>query len=373
MQPEFMKLALKLAEKGKGRVSPNPLVGAVLVKKGKIIGKGFHEKFGKAHAEINALKHAGSKAKGSEVYINLEPCSHFGKTPPCVNALIKAGVKKAFIAMKDPNPKVNGKGIKKLRKAGIKVKVLEGKWEKEAGELNRIFIKWVKTGIPYVVQKIAVTEDGFISWGDLKRKKITGKKADDFVQGLRNELDAVLVGKNTVELDDPELTCRMKGGRNPLRVILDPMLELDLKKKVFAMQSIARFPKAFAKQKAFRRNGKIIVFCCGKANKEKRKALEKIGARVFSVKGNGKELDLKEVLKKLGKLGISSVLVEGGRKLNSAFLKRKLSGEIVFLVGKKKAGKNALFFVDEGVKKLGLKSPSVKRLEGDWLVSGRLA
>src|SRR3989338_1737631 len=218
-----MALALRLALKGKGKTKTNPLVGAVIAKQGKIIGKGWHRAFGKAHAEINALEQAGKKAAGATLYVTLEPCCHYGKTPPCTKAIISAGINRVVCAMKDPNPLVNGNGIRELRKAGIEMET--GLLKERAREMNRGFISIIEKGRPYITLKAALTADGCLTWGNGKRKKITGKEADIYAHKLRAENDAILVGIGTVMKDNPQLTVRLVKGRNPVRIILDTNLD----------------------------------------------------------------------------------------------------------------------------------------------------
>ena len=231
---KFMSRALLLAAKGEGRVSPNPLVGAVLVKDGKIIGEGCHEFFGGPHAEVNAIKDAESKGastRGSTLYITLEPCSHSGglkKTPPCVPLIIKSGIKRVAIAAEDKNPEV--KGIEQLKFAGIKVKA--GVLAREAETQNEAFLKYISTGKPFVALKMAQSEDGKIGCTGKSNVRISGKEFDAYCHLLRNRYDAILVGVNTVIADNPQLTCRMKGGRNPVRIIMDSHLRTPLNAKV---------------------------------------------------------------------------------------------------------------------------------------------
>lgn len=366
---KYMQLALQLAKKGKGHVHPNPLVGCVIVKPtekrlsskrkqmaAQILGQGFHQKFGAEHAEVNAIKDAWKKhgkdsTNNAEMFVTLEPCVHFGKTPPCVDAIIASGIKKVFVAMKDVNPIVSGKGLKKLKENGIEVDV--GLCKEDAMELNEAYIKWMKTKTPFVLLKIALTKQGFISWGNGKRKRISGKKGLEKVQELRNEFDAVLVGINTVLMDNPKLTCRIKGGRNPIRIVLDPDLKIPLN---------ANFLK---------KNAERIVFCGKKASKEKEKKIENMGAKVIRVNEKNNLLDLKQVLKKIGKMQIVSVLVEGGQKINSSFLEKKLADKVMFIVGKKNL-KNGLFFVNEHVKRIELKNVKSYKLGEDFVIEGRM-
>lgn len=349
---EFMLKAIELAKKGKGRVHPNPLVGCVVVKSGKIVGTGFHKQFGGEHAEVIALKKAGRKAKGSVMFVSLEPCNFFGKTPPCTAAIVSAGVKKVFVGMLDPNPKVKGKGVRELRKKGIEVGV--GLCKEGALELNADYVKFVGEGVPFVLLKIALTEDGFISWGDGRRKRVSCKESLERVQELRNEFDAVLVGINTIKKDDSRLSCRVRDGRDPIRVLLDPELEIGLGKN-------------FLKGKV-----RKIIFCGRGVGKERKKGkLSEFGVDVVEVKGKNGLLNLKEVLKELGKRGIVSLLVEGGQKINSSFLKGELVDNVVFFVSKKKVGKG-LFFVDESVKKIELEGAESEGIGKDLLISGKV-
>lgn len=338
IENKFMQLAIGLAEKGNGLVHPNPIVGCVIAKNGKIIGKGWHKKYGGKHAEINAIadtwkKHGKKSTENAELYVTLEPCNHYGKTPPCTKAIIEAGIKKVYAAMLDVNPIVSGNGIKKLKKAGIKVDV--GLFRKEAGELNKEYIKWMKTKTPYVLQKIAITRNGKITWGNGKNKKITCGESQKKVHELRNKFDALLVGINTVLKDNPKLNCRLENGRDPIKIILDPDLKIP------------------AKAKLFKSNAKTIIFCSNDAEKNKeREILRKNSNKdIEIIKNNQKNsfLNLKEVLKEIGKRNITSILVEGGQKINSSFLNQKLSGEILFFISPKKV-ENGLDFVDETVK-----------------------
>lgn len=307
----FMKIALGLAARGKGKVSPNPLVGCVIVKNGKIMGKGFHEKWGNAHAEVNALRNAGKKATNSEMYVTLEPCVHFGKTPPCADAIIKSGIKKVYIAMKDPNPKANGKGIAKLVKAGIKVDI--GILRKEAGDLNEKYVKFITKKIPFVCMKVAMGANGKITYGNGKRKKITGKESLRRVHELKNEYGAVLVGVNTVLKDNPRLTCRIKNGKNPVRIVLDSKLKLR------------------GNERIFREQGKIIIAATKKASFGKVKKLRGFADVLLCRLKNGK-VDLKDLMKKLAKKEIASVLVEGGKETNESFLREGIADRIMFFV-----------------------------------------
>src|SRR6185369_12601402 len=256
----YMRLALRLAERAAGRTSPNPMVGAVLVRGGKVIATGYHRKAGGPHAEIAALRRAGIKARGATLYLTLEPCSHYGRTPPCVDAVIAAGVKEVVAGMTDPNPLVAGKGFRRLRQAGIRVR--SGVLEKESRALNEAFNNFITRRLPFVLLKLAATLDGKIATATGSSRWVTGGEARRFVHDLRNRFDAVMVGVGTVLADDPQLTCRIRGGRNPVRIILDPRLRIPLKARVL------------------NEPGKTIVVAGESASREKQKALEKHGAEV---------------------------------------------------------------------------------------------
>ncbi|RKY84982.1 bifunctional diaminohydroxyphosphoribosylaminopyrimidine deaminase/5-amino-6-(5-phosphoribosylamino)uracil reductase RibD, partial [candidate division KSB1 bacterium] len=235
----FLRRALKLAGKGKGNVSPNPMVGAVIVKNGEILGEGYHKNFGGNHAEINAIKNSISNPSNSTMYINLEPCCHYGKTPPCVNAIVKSGIKKVVICNKDPNPEVNGKGMDFLRKNGVEV--VEGILKNEEFWFNRFYYKYIQKGIPYVIMKIAQTINSRIGRVNKNEKWITSLKSRKKVHSLRKEVDGILIGANTVIVDNPELTVRYVKGKNPLRIILDTFLETDLNYKVYKDNNVIIF------------------------------------------------------------------------------------------------------------------------------------
>ena len=247
-----MDIALHLARKGAGKVNPNPLVGAVIVNDGKIIGKGYHESYGKAHAEINAFKDAETELiEGSTMYVTLEPCSHYGKTPPCVDQIIENRIKRVVIGMVDPNPLVSGKGVKKLQEAGIDVTV--GILEDKCKKLNEVFIKYITKKKPFVVLKTAMSLDGKISTTSGESKWITDKEARENVHILRNELTAIMIGIDTVIIDNPELTCRIPNGRNPIRIVVDSNLRIPYDSKI--LQTAKKF--------------KTIIATTEKARKEK--------------------------------------------------------------------------------------------------------
>ncbi|MFH1234404.1 MAG: bifunctional diaminohydroxyphosphoribosylaminopyrimidine deaminase/5-amino-6-(5-phosphoribosylamino)uracil reductase RibD [Candidatus Diapherotrites archaeon] len=352
MSPSFMEHAIILAEKGKGKVKARPLVGCLIVKEGKVIAAGFHGEKGRKHAEAIALEKASRQAKGADLHCTLEPCSHRGLTGPCAEKIIRAGAARVFIGALDANPKVRGKGIALLQKAGIEVQC--GMLESKCLQLNDYFNKWIQTKTPFVVLKSALTRDGFISWGDGKRKKISGKEADKFVQDYRAECDCLLVGIGTVLKDDPRLTCRKKGARNPVRVILDSELRIPIKAKLLVEK------------------GKTIIFHSSGADIKKRKALERKRAECISVKGKEGELDLKDVLKALGEKNYMSVLVEGGQKVNTSFLREGLVDRIVLIFSRKEVGRGLEFCNDSISRDLKIKKGSIRQLGKDVLVEGYL-
>lgn len=349
---QFMKFALELAEKGRGKVNPNPMVGCVIVKNGKIVGRGFHEKHGEAHAEVNALQNAGIKAKNSKMYVNLEPCCHFGKTPPCVSAIISAGVKKVFIAMKDPNPKVDGKGIAKLVAAGIKVdiEILRNGAEK----LNKKYIKRVTRKHAFVCLKVAMSVNGKISYGDGKGKRITGKESERRVHELRNEYDAMLVGRNTVLKDNPKLTCRIKNCKNPVRVVLDSNLKLKGTEQIFKEQ------------------GEVIIAVTQGVNKKKIKKFGK-KADIIICKSKNKKVDLKDLMIKLEERTIESVLVEGGKEINESFLKSGVIDKVMLFVSPNVIkGKSLGAFDWKLLNDFYLDNAKIEKLGNDILIEGYL-
>ena len=317
----IMERCLSLARKGAANVSPNPMVGCVIVQNGKIVGEGFHEKFGEPHAEIIAMEHAGKKTKGAVLFVSLEPCVHFGKTPPCTDAIIHAGISQVFIASEDPNPLVSGKGIRQLRRAGIRVNV--GLLQKEAVLLNEKFFKFMKSGLPYVGIKLAQTLDGRIADIAGKSKWITSKAARKEVHRLRNEYDAVLVGANTVLQDNPVLTVRLVRGNNPVRVVVDGHLSLPASCAIFNTSSSPTWLLTSIKAMNL--------------NSQKVKKLVSQGVRVLSVSA-GYSLNTKLILRTLAAEGISSLLLEGGADTVNGFVDRYLADKLYLFVAPKILG-----------------------------------
>lgn len=315
----YMNLALQLARSVQGQTSPNPCVGAVLVNRHEIVGIGAHLKAGEAHAEIHALSMAGERAKGATLYVTLEPCNHFGKTPPCTEAVIKAGVKRVVVAAPDPNPLVRGRGIARLREAGIEVEV--GLGREEAERLNEAFNHYIVTRRPYVTLKAAATLDGKIATSTGESQWITGEEARRDVHVLRSKQDAILVGINTVLRDNPRLTARLEGGcRQPVRVILDSSLRIPLDAHVVNTEEAPTW-----------------IFTTARAPRQKVLALEQRGVKIFQT-GEGPSVNLDLVLTTLGDQGITSLLVEGGGQVNASFLEGGLVHKVVLYLAPKLIG-----------------------------------
>lgn len=353
---KFMQMALGLAKKGEGKTSPNPMVGAIIVKDGKVVGRGYHKRVGGAHAEIIALKEAGNFSKGATLYVNLEPCCHFGRTPPCTDAIIKAGIKRVVVSMSDPNPINNGKSFKILRRHNIKVNV--GLLNSESKHLNEIFIKYITTNFPFVTVKIAQSLDGKIATKFGESKWITGKDARRFVHRLRKEVDAVLVGVNTIIKDNPLLTAR-NPFKNPFKVILDSSLKTPLDSRIFSKDSPSP---------------NIIVTTKGVSLK-KISRYEKIAKVLIAKTKNGK-IGLRDLLRRLTRLEISHVLVEGGGSLVASFLEDGLVDKVlIFISPKIIGGQTSPTSVEgRGINRLSqaikLKNFSVRKFGKDLLVEG---
>jgi len=292
-RPEFMRRALALARKGVGRTAPNPAVGAVVVRRGRIVGEGYHRAAGEPHAEVEALRAAGVKARGADLYVTLEPCDHRGRTGPCTAAILDAGVARVACAMEDPNPRVRGRGARRLREAGVVVR--EGLMEAEAREINRGFTRWVVAGRPHVTLKLAVSVDGQIAAAGGASRWITGEAARRRVHRMRSEADAILVGGGTARRDDPLLTARVRGGRNPRRVILTTR------------------PGAILGNRLFRAGaGELLVACPAGLPRRESERLRALGARVLPLPSRGGRIRAGDLLDALGAEGITSLLVEGG-------------------------------------------------------------
>ncbi|WP_368490647.1 bifunctional diaminohydroxyphosphoribosylaminopyrimidine deaminase/5-amino-6-(5-phosphoribosylamino)uracil reductase RibD [Clostridium sp. BJN0013] len=318
----YMKIALDLALKGEGFVNPNPQVGAVIVKEGKIVGKGYHKFYGGPHAEVYALKEAGDKAVDGQIYVTLEPCSHYGKTPPCAEAIAKAGIKKVVVALKDPNPLVSGRGIKFLRDRGIEV--VTGVLEKEALNINEIFIKYISEKLPFVILKSAITLDGKIATVTGQSKWITCEESRNLVHHIRNRVMAIGVGIGTILSDNPLLTTRLeKKCKSPIAVILDSKLRIPLGCKIFDTLKYR----------------KIIIACTEEHDMLKKHEIEKMGVDVIICpKDEFGHINLKILIEKLGDIGIDSLLIEGGGTLNFSALNSGIVDKIVYFIAPKIIG-----------------------------------
>ncbi|MBW7957752.1 MAG: bifunctional diaminohydroxyphosphoribosylaminopyrimidine deaminase/5-amino-6-(5-phosphoribosylamino)uracil reductase RibD [Deltaproteobacteria bacterium] len=314
---DFMRAALKFARKGLGRTSPNPAVGAVIVRSGRIISSGWHRKAGLPHAEIEALSGAAGDLKNAVMYVTLEPCCHYGRTPPCTEALIRSGVRKVVIGALDPNPQVSGKGARSLRKAGIEV--VSGVLEEECMAVNEAYTSYIRSRTPFVTLKLASSLDGRIATSTGESRWITGPLARKRVHSLRSVNDAVMVGRRTVERDDPELTVRLAKGRDPIRVVLDSNL---------LTPSTASVYNGVKEGKA-----RLIFFVTSRASSLRIKKARENGAQVVRVAASGKGVSVKNVLRELGKREITSVLVEGGGELASSLIQAGLVDKYVLFYG----------------------------------------
>jgi diaminohydroxyphosphoribosylaminopyrimidine deaminase/5-amino-6-(5-phosphoribosylamino)uracil reductase len=359
LDERYMRLALRLARKGAGRTSPNPMVGAVVVRGSKIVATGYHRRAGEDHAEIIALERAKRKVRGATLYINLEPCSHHGRTPPCTRSLIDAGIKKVVVGMRDPNPLVSGQGIRRLRRAGIQVDV--GFLEAECQSFNEAFKKYITRHIPFVLLKLAASLDGKIATSTGESRWITGATSRLFVHKVRNQVDAVLIGVGTVLADNPQLTCRLPGGRDPLRVVLDGHLRIPLRSCLLRQ----RAPE------------KTIIATGSRVPKQKIKAIQSCGAQVWSFPLRKGTIPFASLLKKLGKLGLLSVMIEGGATTASRALNERIVDKVLFFYAPKiigGEGKNMIeaLGIPQISRCLRLRNIEISRFGKDFLVSGDL-
>lgn len=311
---KYMTLALELAEKGRGKVEPNPMVGAVLVKNGEIVGKGYHQTFGGAHAEIHAISEGGTNSKGATLYVSMEPCAHYGKTAPCADAIIKAGIAKVIIPVIDPNPITTGKGMQKLKKAGIEVRL--GVMELPAKRLNAPFFKLMQTGLPYVIVKWAMSLDGKIATHGGDSRWITSGESRAYVHKIRSQVDGIVVGINTILRDDPLLTCRLEGGRNPRRIIVDGNAVLPLHSRL--VKSIGE--------------SEIIVAVTRNAPQERIERLKQVGCNIIKAKDIGGRVDLHELFRHLGEMKLTNILVEGGGRIITSMIEGHFADKIIVFI-----------------------------------------
>jgi len=364
----FMKQALRLAARGRGTTSPNPMVGAVIVAKGKVVGSGYHKQAGGPHAEVFALQQAKSQSRHATLYLTLEPCCHTEKrTPPCVPDIIESGVRRVVVAMRDPNPQVTGRGIQQLKRAGIAVEV--GCLKSEAVKLNEVYIHWVKTGLPFVILKSAMTLDGKIATAKGESKWMTGPKAREHVHQLRSRVDAIAVGVNTVLQDDPQLTARLTGKkgkatgtRQPVRLIFDSRLRIPLTARV--LKNIETNPTAIATTNL--------------ASHKKIEQLRSTWVEVMVLPQKRKQVSIRRCLQELGDMGITSLLVEGGSELNASFLREGLVNQVyLFMAPTLLGGQNAKGLIG-GLSpkhlagKIAISNLHTQFIGNDFLVSGDL-
>jgi diaminohydroxyphosphoribosylaminopyrimidine deaminase / 5-amino-6-(5-phosphoribosylamino)uracil reductase len=351
----YMKMALNLAKRGAPWACPNPLVGAVIVRDGRIIGKGYHRRCGESHAEINAIESATESVRGSTFYINLEPCSHHGKTPPCVDRLVKENPARVVIGTVDPNPLVSGRGIAALKRHGIETRT--GVLADQCREINEAFFKYIRTRIPFVTLKFAQSIDGKIATATGHSRWISSEPSRVFAHRLRSFHEALLVGSGTVVKDDPELTCRLVRGRDPLRVIVDSKLKIPLEARVLQDQDRAS----------------TLVFTTAGHNRKKMAALSDRGIEV-RVAGERK-VDLPAVLQELGRRQVSSLLVEGGAGVLTSFIREGLADRIIIISAPKIFGKGTDAIGDLAVRSVDQAIPLViKRVShknGDIIVDAR--
>lgn len=355
----FMRIALDEARKGSGRVSPNPKVGCVVVKNDRILARGYHQRFGGPHAELVALKKAGKEAKGATLYITLEPCCYFGKTPPCANTIIESGIKEVVAAMADPNPANNGRGFKLLRKKGIKV--TSGILMKEARALNKPFIERMKKKRPYISLKLAQSIDGKIATRTGESKWISSEGSRAIVQRLRSRHDAIMVGANTIVRDDPLLNIR-SAQRQPARIVVDSRLRIPVNARIFSKDSPAE----------------VIIATTKRAPIKKEKALVRKGAKILSIKNNSSRVDLKALMKRLSRMGITSILAEGGGELSASLFSNNLVDKIyLFIAPILIGGRDAVTSLEgEGISRIKdafkLDNIKLRRIGKDFLVEANV-
>lgn len=359
---KYMRLAMQLAGNAIGRTSPNPLVGAVIVKDNRVVGCGWHRKAGTPHAEVHALNQAGELAQGADVYVTLEPCAHYGKTPPCAKALVEAKVKNVYGGLLDVNPKVAGKGFKILEDAGIHVELEYGFLQDELRKQNEVFFKWIEHKKPFVVLKAAMTLDGKIATATGQSKWITNETSRAYGYKLRDIYDGIMVGINTVIEDNPMLTARVDGGKNPIRIVVDSSLKIDINANVVQDKS-----------------AKTIIATTDKADKDKILKLQAQDVDVIVVdKDKNDKVDIEKLLDILGQQNICSILVEGGATLSGSFVAKKLVDKVYFFIAPKiVGGKEAKTPVaGTGIlnlqEALALKDIQIEKLEEDILIIGRV-
>lgn len=360
MDKFYMNLALELAKKGKGRVNPNPMVGVVIVKDNKIIAQGYHEEYGNNHAEINAINNAKENLEGSTMYVTLEPCSHYGKTPPCVEKIIETKIAKVVIASLDPNPLVSGNGVKKLVDAGVEV--VTGILDYENKKLNEVFMKYIVKKVPFVIMKSAMSLDGKIATKTGESKWISCEESRMNVHKLRNEVMGILVGVNTIIQDNPQLTCRLKNGKTPIKIIVDSNLRIPLDSKVIKGAHHYR----------------TIIITTSSSKESIVKELESKGVEIIIAESKDNRVDLNDMMKKLGQLNIDSILLEGGATLNFSAVKEGIVDKLqIYIAPKLIGGKVSKTPIGgNGIEKLKdsyqIRDINVKMVSEDILIEGYL-
>jgi len=354
---EYMTIAMRLALRAQGKTSPNPMVGAVIVKQGKVIAQGFHHRCGGDHAEIVALKNAKTNVQGATLYVTLEPCGHYGRTPPCVEAIIRSGVKKVVIGTLDPNPVNNGASVRRLKKAGLATVV--GILKDDLQKINEAFFKFIQDKRPFIVIKWAQTLDGKIATATGSSKWITAEKTRAFSHGLRDNFDSILVGVNTIIKDDPFLNgCRRS--RKIIKIVIDPRLRIPLGANIFLKTDLKQ----------------IVIATSLRTNEKKARYLVKRGVRIVRCPMRGKNLDLKVLFKELGRANIVNVLVEGGSRTIGRILKQRLADKALIFIAPKIVGDQKALSAVDGLgitdigKTLKLKDFTVKTIGRDILVEG---
>ena len=355
----FMRMALALAKKGQGYTSPNPMVGAVIVKDSKVIGSGYHQSFGEAHAEVNAIEEAGSQAKGATLYVNLEPCNHTGKTPPCSLKILEVGIKRVVMAMEDPNT-IAGGGAVFLKEHGVEV--LAGVCEATAKKLNEAFIKYVTKKRPFVLLKCAATLDGRIATRSGDSKWVTGDKARKFVHQLRHAVDAILVGIGTIHADDPRLTTRLDSdsGRDPVRIVLDTHLSISPDARILQLDS----------------NSDTILVTGSTVTEAKKKRVVKAGVRLLEQPVKNGQIDLKSLMVGLGSMGITSLLVEGGSHVIASAIRSGIIDKALFFYAPKILGGDDGIAICRGPgpermqDSIRVKDIRVQRFDDDVMIEG---
>lgn len=354
----IMDYALRLARRAVNRTLPNPMVGSVVVKNGKIVGKGYHRRAGEPHAEVYAIESAGRKAKGATLFVTLEPCAHLGRTPPCTDLIIKSGIKKVIVSMIDPNPLVAGKGVKILRSHGIDVEV--GVLESEARKLNEVYIKNITQKMPYVIYKSAVTLDGRTATKTGDSMWISSEKSRKMVHRLRSEVEAVMVGSETIIKDNPSLTTHGITEYTPLRIIVDSSLRIPLTSRVLNDSFIE----------------KTIIATTNNAPRQKMQDIESRGVKVLVLKTKKGKVDLHALMRKLYELNIYRLLVEGGATLGGALLKEKLIDKIIFFIAPKLIGNGKGVFDGFGAKRIKyameVRDVIMRKIDGDIMIEGKL-